>query len=863
MSFQLNKYDNGLTLIILFLILFQLPFIIQGQGVWRVINPEPPLDEYRKIQFVDGQIGFSIGQYGRIIKTENGGINWFELTKLNTAYLHSLYFHDSLTGWVSGNRLYKTIDGGENWEQMTYHDSLGFNSLCFTDAMTGYGGKSGNIYLTQDGGISWTKVFDGYSWITKIQFVNSDTGYVLRRHSVMKTLNGGESWINHSFTSEAGDFQDMEFADEENGWIVSRENFIFRTTNGGDTWDTISSPETWDYFKAVYCFSELNARVFTDDRCFITIDGGLTWETEEGFFSGHLKDVDYINENQGCRVGDYDYGDYIQYTNNSGYNWESAEYGHFHDQAALCLLNDDEIFTGGEQGIVMYSSNNGLDWQEKEIPVNNYITGMELVDEDKIWLCTKGGYIFSTEDKGETWQQSTSNTITDLTAISFSNASRGICVGKAGTVLYTHDGGQSWNTAVVPVENDLTNVFFINDIIGWACGTAGTLLNTTDGGISWQENELEAENDLYSIFFISESRGWIGTHRKIYSTFNGGENWDLEMDSDLGHRIYSIHFIDAMNGYAAGFNGHMFHTTNGGVNWVYHRKVIEEHIHAISYRNPDEVFAVGEFGNVLYTSQGTYLAPSILKIPGDTLVCEDEEAVLECLAIGDSIQYQWYYSNLPIPDETSPQHVTDSLKLDDGGFFKCRVYSGAGSTTSPNFILSVIPKARITGHPIDQTVYVNDTVVFSQASTGGLPLNYQWQKDGVDIEGAIFNVHPIYGVKQSDSGKYRCIVFNDCAVDTTHPANLTVFPESAIIETQNEQIYLVPNPATDKVKLLIPRGIDSGKVIIYSIRGVAELETTFSSTRELDLDIGMLEKGLYFIQMESAQKSVSIKLIKN
>ncbi|MBI3193992.1 MAG: hypothetical protein HYZ34_05905, partial [Ignavibacteriae bacterium] len=47
--------------------------------------------------------------------------SWIPLTKPTTKTLTSVFFVDSLTGWVGGNNgvVFKTSDGGDSWIQQT------------------------------------------------------------------------------------------------------------------------------------------------------------------------------------------------------------------------------------------------------------------------------------------------------------------------------------------------------------------------------------------------------------------------------------------------------------------------------------------------------------------------------------------------------------------------------------------------------------------------------------------------------------------------------------------------------------------------------------------------------------------------
>jgi hypothetical protein len=188
----------------------------------------------------------------------------------------------------------------------------------------------------------------------------------------------------------------------------------------------------------------------------------------------------------------------------------------------------------------------------------------------------------------------------------------------------------------------------------------------------------------------------------------------------------------------------------------------------------------------------------------------------------------------------------------------------AGSITSDKFMVSIKPNVDVTGHPQDQMVYENDTVIFNLAVSGALPIHYQWQKNGIDISGAIYNIYPIYGVQLSDSAYYRCIVSNDCSVETTNEAWLTVLPASSIKEMNHEASFsILPNPVKSNCRISFQQKIEQGHYEIFSMSGEKIRSEEFSNTNFLDLGLSALLPGIYLIRIESTEMTGSTKFIKD
>ncbi|MHC1777718.1 MAG: T9SS type A sorting domain-containing protein [Lentimicrobium sp.] len=74
----------------------------------------------------------------------------------------------------------------------------------------------------------------------------------------------------------------------------------------------------------------------------------------------------------------------------------------------------------------------------------------------------------------------------------------------------------------------------------------------------------------------------------------------------------------------------------------------------------------------------------------------------------------------------------------------------------------------------DRTICKNDSTSFEVKAVGIPPIQYQWQKDGVHIPGALDSVLNFPLVKPEDAGEYRCIATNNYGTDTSNVAMLAV-----------------------------------------------------------------------------------------
>src|SRR5688572_16004426 len=93
--------------------------VLNSQPVWQCQNPLPQCNTLNDVKFINAATGFSAGDYGTILKTTNGGVNWVSQVSGITQDLKSVSFPNSSTGYTAGYystaAVLKTTNGGANW----------------------------------------------------------------------------------------------------------------------------------------------------------------------------------------------------------------------------------------------------------------------------------------------------------------------------------------------------------------------------------------------------------------------------------------------------------------------------------------------------------------------------------------------------------------------------------------------------------------------------------------------------------------------------------------------------------------------------------------------------------------------------
>ncbi|NOS85592.1 MAG: T9SS type A sorting domain-containing protein [Ignavibacteria bacterium] len=110
------------------------------------------------LYFIDANTGFgalTATNNDKIIKTTNGGVNWFTVALTN--FPTGIFFVNTTYGWASCNfgKIMKSTDVGTNWVTEQTPVSTDLNSIYFTTNETGWTcGDGGVILKTTNGGIT-------------------------------------------------------------------------------------------------------------------------------------------------------------------------------------------------------------------------------------------------------------------------------------------------------------------------------------------------------------------------------------------------------------------------------------------------------------------------------------------------------------------------------------------------------------------------------------------------------------------------------------------------------------------------------------------------------------------------------------
>lgn len=227
-------------------------------------------------------------------------------------------------------------------------------------------------------------------------------------------------------------------------------------------------------------------------------------------------------------------------------------------------------------------------------PNNDAIQGScYATGKDTAFLTSDGGKIYRTVNGGVTWEGvQTLFTESWFNDLFFPSKNIGYACG--GTAFGSHtscvaktiDGGQTWDSLTSnEFGYEFTSLFFVNDTLGYFVGES--FVKTTDGGKTFSKIPIPFSTNqvaptLQAVYFLDSNTGLVSTREyinatktryRIARTTNGGLSWttahiDSSVSDGAAKNIHAITFKDALNGYAVGPNGTLLITADGGVTWM-------------------------------------------------------------------------------------------------------------------------------------------------------------------------------------------------------------------------------------------------------------------------------------------------------
>ena len=236
---------------------------------------------------------------------------------------------------------------------------------------------------------------------------------------------------------------------------------------------------------------------------------------------------------------------------------------------SLCIIAGGVKFAQSE---VLRSVDGGYTWtnySSSAAPKGMY--GLSVAPDGTIYLCGIDGDILSSKDSGKTWQFNRIWNWLSYVGVSFPTNDTGVFVDNiaqdTGHIIQTDA-----NFNIIDQYEfffGLNDLYMVSPSTGYVIGY-GAVMKTTDFRRSWFFQDVKGDN--FTAMDIHGDEMWLcGYNGCIFHTSNGGNHWDrLRNGNDITlphYHLYSIIFKDSQHGWAAGEGGKLIYTDDAGHHW--------------------------------------------------------------------------------------------------------------------------------------------------------------------------------------------------------------------------------------------------------------------------------------------------------
>ena len=379
-----------------------------------------------------------------LVRTENGGTNWSDITppnlavKLMECVAVSPTEHNTIYVGSVANGLFMSSDRGETWQNLDVGSRNAHIYKIFIDPVTG--------------AIFVSVFFDG----------------------LYKSADGGLNWRKISSAINTADCRGISiFPGNSNKLIVPTEKKVFLSNDSGVSWNEliIDLPVISYNFSTNIVVDPLRPddiyggyADFWDcspNGIYKSNDGGANWTFSNADFSRSSFPI-------GIAISNFDndrkrlflistHGAY--YSDDSGDNWSLFENGlpsySYYRNISVSDLNPNLIFVGTREGDLYRSTDGGESWDELDHNLPGLYFNQVLcdpIDQSIVYVSKEFAGLYKSMDAGSTWVNITNNidlipdciTLSGLVINPLNNLNMLVVSYKRG-VFISYDGGSYWS----------------------------------------------------------------------------------------------------------------------------------------------------------------------------------------------------------------------------------------------------------------------------------------------------------------------------------------------------------------------------------------------------------------------------------
>lgn len=378
---------------------------------------------------------------------------------------------------------------------------------------------------------------------------------------------GDIEWVRQHPIPLLIQLEDVEMDASGAGLAVGYKGIIIRTTDFGANWEVVETNFLHTCFEVALVPGSAGQEAWIglsgSTRVAHTVDGGLSWQVIETGFS--LSTAVYLaapDENTayiGTQNG-------ILKTTDQGQNWEEVTPAPGQNWSCIFFIDANTGWASANNGAIFKTTDGGGNWTELSPGQFDVRTQLHFLDAENGYAAAFRSF-YQTTDGGASWQLLSENAFsTNLNELEVADGAFMVgCVGN--TSFASEDGGLSWER-ISPASYAYRDegICALADGRAWIAGSHTMIAHTTDFGLSYTDQIPGNKNNIRFIDFVDMQHGWAaGQNGTILRTADGGNSWNDISRAD-GQQIGAGLAFSADEFWACAGNS-LIRTTDGGQSW--------------------------------------------------------------------------------------------------------------------------------------------------------------------------------------------------------------------------------------------------------------------------------------------------------
>ncbi len=502
-------------------------------------------------------VGYAAQECGTLLKTLDSGITWTQIFPdvSDAAYQGFVTFIDdndpNKVVYHSQYSLMLSDDGFATSQNIKPNPISGLIQEFIVLANGNFGLLAGTFFYSDDEGATWmeTETLD----VDGVDMMELNGALYIAYRAILRSVDNGITFDTVFYNTDTK----RKFVSLDGKPIVSSSDRLYTSNDGGLNWVEIPAVEYYGYADNLNAY---NGRLIanTSNRINYSDDGGITWTSVIMPVGIYRTSSMFVNNMGKIYIGGEASQLYVTEDPNTPLE---ILFGNTEELNGVTGHNAKLVATGNG-GVLMRSEDNGITWTK------NVITDRNLD------LCAYiGNRLFVLNDNNELLlvadDNSTSVVLSQTNYFHSFEASSGgqiAYLGESNAIQRSEDGGDHWMD-IYTHPSEISRLHLFDSGLITFLDSYGTIYGSQDNGSSWQIIVASPDSNAQYLDYVlfDDMNFMILSFSQLYTTSDGGANWDATFRPYNGQRLYRMDNTSALCLGVNGADGWLYKTDDKGI----------------------------------------------------------------------------------------------------------------------------------------------------------------------------------------------------------------------------------------------------------------------------------------------------------